>query len=193
MSQESVRESTAKQRRIDDLPKKDLIKLSQDNAGHSVLNEHRLLGNIKNVAKKEQLVDTISSCLSAKGFQATEMVEEVTRVHPSLPNECDKTNFPKKSYTKLWYLIYYFHVLCTKPTHFVSCFSSGSIQVYQMNVTRQTSPKRVTPSCGYMGMLEDGTVFDTLRVSNSGPGGALSSMFSIPPPHLNQMIKILII
>ncbi|XP_077459422.1 peptidyl-prolyl cis-trans isomerase FKBP3-like isoform X2 [Stigmatopora argus] len=102
MSQESVRESTAKQRRIDDLPKKDLIKLSQDNAGHSVLNEHRLLGNIKNVAKKEQLVDTISSCLSAKGFQATEMVEEVTRVHPSLPNECDKTNFPKKSYTKLW-------------------------------------------------------------------------------------------
>ncbi|XP_077459424.1 peptidyl-prolyl cis-trans isomerase FKBP3-like isoform X4 [Stigmatopora argus] len=79
MSQESVRESTAKQRRIDDLPKKDLIKLSQDNAGHSVLNEHRLLGNIKNVAKKEQLVDTISSCLSAKGFQATEMVEEVTR------------------------------------------------------------------------------------------------------------------
>ncbi|XP_077458128.1 peptidyl-prolyl cis-trans isomerase FKBP3-like [Stigmatopora argus] len=86
ISHDSVRESTAKQLRSDDLPKKCLIKLLKDNAAHSFLNEHRRLGNIKNVAKKEQLIDTISSCLSAK-------------VHPSLPNEHDKTNFPKKGDT----------------------------------------------------------------------------------------------
>ncbi|XP_077578003.1 peptidyl-prolyl cis-trans isomerase FKBP3-like isoform X2 [Stigmatopora nigra] len=62
----------AGQLRSDNLPKKDLIKFSQDNASHSFLNEHRLLGNIKNVAKtakKEQLVDTITSCLSAKSLK----------------------------------------------------------------------------------------------------------------------------
>ncbi|XP_077459519.1 peptidyl-prolyl cis-trans isomerase FKBP3-like isoform X2 [Stigmatopora argus] len=71
MNQEVVWESIAKQLRIDDLPTKDPIKLSQDNAGHSFLNVRRLLGNIKNVAKKEQLFDPISSCLSAK-FKATD-------------------------------------------------------------------------------------------------------------------------
>ncbi|XP_077468328.1 peptidyl-prolyl cis-trans isomerase FKBP3-like [Stigmatopora argus] len=69
MSQEPVRQCGAEQRRSDDLLKKDLINVLQDNAAHSFLNEHRLLGNIKNVAKttkKDQLVDAISSCLSAK-------------------------------------------------------------------------------------------------------------------------------
>ncbi|XP_077473211.1 uncharacterized protein LOC144086905 isoform X2 [Stigmatopora argus] len=66
-------ERTAEQHRSDGLPKKDRIKFSQDNAAHSFLNEHRLLGNIKNVAKtakKEQLVDAITSCLSAKSKNA---------------------------------------------------------------------------------------------------------------------------
>ncbi|XP_077570229.1 peptidyl-prolyl cis-trans isomerase FKBP3-like [Stigmatopora nigra] len=59
---------TSQQFRSDDLPKKDLIKLLYDNAAQSFLNEHRLRGNIKNVAKtakKEQFVDAITSCLSA--------------------------------------------------------------------------------------------------------------------------------
>ncbi|XP_077477458.1 peptidyl-prolyl cis-trans isomerase FKBP3-like [Stigmatopora argus] len=71
MRQEPVRSWTAEQLRSDDLPKKDLINFLQDNAAHSFLNEHRLLENIKNVAKtskKKQLVDTITSCLSAKGL-----------------------------------------------------------------------------------------------------------------------------
>ncbi|XP_077472252.1 peptidyl-prolyl cis-trans isomerase FKBP3-like [Stigmatopora argus] len=80
MSQELVRQWTAEQLRSDDLPKKNLIKVLRDNAAHSFLNDHRLLGNIKNVAKtakKEQLVDAIMSCLSAK-CKTTE-TEEVTK------------------------------------------------------------------------------------------------------------------
>ncbi|XP_077464965.1 peptidyl-prolyl cis-trans isomerase FKBP3-like [Stigmatopora argus] len=77
MADEPRREFAAQPLRSDDLPKKDLIKFSQDNAAHSFLNEHGLLGNIKNgaiTAKKEQLVDAITNCLSAN-------------VHPSLPNQ----------------------------------------------------------------------------------------------------------
>ncbi|XP_077468219.1 uncharacterized protein sacs isoform X6 [Stigmatopora argus] len=72
-----------RQLRSDHLPKKDLIKFSQD----TFLNEHGLLGNIKNgaiTAKKEQLVDAITSCLSAKGIKPRMYtVEEVTAVKKS--------------------------------------------------------------------------------------------------------------
>ncbi|XP_077454184.1 peptidyl-prolyl cis-trans isomerase FKBP3-like isoform X2 [Stigmatopora argus] len=78
MSQELVRTWTAEQLRRDDLPKKDLIKFSQDNAAHSFLNEHRLL---ENVAKKEQLLDAIMSCLSETSTQVYQInaKEKVTR------------------------------------------------------------------------------------------------------------------
>ncbi|XP_077586641.1 peptidyl-prolyl cis-trans isomerase FKBP3-like [Stigmatopora nigra] len=64
------------------LPKKDPINFLQHNVVHLILNERRLLENIKNVAKtskKEHLVDAITSCLSAK-FKAKEMVEEVKKL-----------------------------------------------------------------------------------------------------------------
>ncbi|XP_077473323.1 peptidyl-prolyl cis-trans isomerase FKBP3-like isoform X2 [Stigmatopora argus] len=91
-----------RQLRSDDLPKKDPIKFSQD----TFLNEHGFLGNIKNgaiTAKKEQLVDAITSCLSAK-FKATDTVEEVIAVKAKCPPKLtkstlkkdDQTNFPKK-------------------------------------------------------------------------------------------------
>ncbi|XP_077463211.1 peptidyl-prolyl cis-trans isomerase FKBP3-like [Stigmatopora argus] len=69
--------------RSDDLPKKYLIKLSQDNAAHSFLNEHRPLGNINNVAKtakKEQFVDAIASCFSAKGLKPWKLEEMTMQV-----------------------------------------------------------------------------------------------------------------
>ncbi|XP_077461537.1 peptidyl-prolyl cis-trans isomerase FKBP3-like isoform X1 [Stigmatopora argus] len=81
MSRGPVSEWTAEQVRSGDLPKIDLIKFSHDNAGRSFLNERRVLGNIKNVAKtakKEQLVDAIMSRLSAKGLKPRRL-EEVTK------------------------------------------------------------------------------------------------------------------
>ncbi|XP_077466523.1 peptidyl-prolyl cis-trans isomerase FKBP3-like [Stigmatopora argus] len=99
MNQTPVRKWTAEQLRSDDLPKKDLLKFLHDNATHLFLDERRLPGNIKNVAKtakKEQHV--------RKRCKATKTVEKVKAakidektiksrqklwmsVHPSLPNQ----------------------------------------------------------------------------------------------------------
>ncbi|XP_077466447.1 peptidyl-prolyl cis-trans isomerase FKBP3-like isoform X2 [Stigmatopora argus] len=83
-----------RQLRSDDLPKKDLIKFSQD----TFLNEQGLLRNIKNgaiTAKKEQLVDAIMNCLSAK-FKATDTVEEVTAVKAKCPPKLTRQTSPKR-------------------------------------------------------------------------------------------------
>ncbi|XP_077481026.1 uncharacterized protein LOC144092116 [Stigmatopora argus] len=63
---------TAQQLRSDDLTKKDPINFSQDDAAHSFLDEHRLLGSMKNVAKttkKAQLVDVITSYCQQRSTQ----------------------------------------------------------------------------------------------------------------------------
>ncbi|XP_077482765.1 uncharacterized protein LOC144093269 isoform X2 [Stigmatopora argus] len=109
MSQKLVRVWTSELLKHDDLPKKDLIKFFQDNAAHSFLNEHRLLGKKnKKTAINEQLVDAMTSkCLSAQGLShggdeemtkstkakkvKAEVVDEVGpksfRVHPILPKK----------------------------------------------------------------------------------------------------------
>ncbi|XP_077465122.1 peptidyl-prolyl cis-trans isomerase FKBP3-like isoform X2 [Stigmatopora argus] len=85
-----------RQLRNDDLPKKDLIKFSQD----TFLNEQGLLRNIKNgaiTAKKEQLVDPIMSCLSAKGLKPRMYtVEEVTAVKAKCPPKLTRQTSPKR-------------------------------------------------------------------------------------------------
>uniref|UniRef100_A0A8C9AJR8 FKBP3 basic tilted helix bundle domain-containing protein n=1 Tax=Prolemur simus TaxID=1328070 RepID=A0A8C9AJR8_PROSS len=42
---------TVEQLHSDQLPRKDIIKFLQDDGSHSFLAEHKLLGNIKNVAE----------------------------------------------------------------------------------------------------------------------------------------------
>ncbi|XP_077446770.1 peptidyl-prolyl cis-trans isomerase FKBP3-like [Stigmatopora argus] len=66
------REWTPPQLRSHLLPKKYLIKTFQDNAAHSFLNDHRLVVNIKNVAKTSkngQLVDAVMSCCQQRSTQ----------------------------------------------------------------------------------------------------------------------------
>ncbi|XP_077467216.1 peptidyl-prolyl cis-trans isomerase FKBP3-like [Stigmatopora argus] len=63
MNQEARRVCTAEQLKSDDLLKNAGQTSSQDDAAHSSLNEHRLLGNLKNVAKttrKGHLIDAIT-------------------------------------------------------------------------------------------------------------------------------------
>ncbi|XP_077466132.1 peptidyl-prolyl cis-trans isomerase FKBP3-like isoform X3 [Stigmatopora argus] len=94
-----------RQLRSDDLPKKDPIKFSQD----TFLNEHGLLGNIKNgaiTAKKEQLGH--NELFVSKRFKATDVhggrgdsCQEVKAKCPpkltkSTLKKDDQTNFPKK-------------------------------------------------------------------------------------------------
>ncbi|XP_072307214.1 peptidyl-prolyl cis-trans isomerase FKBP3 [Eucyclogobius newberryi] len=144
MAAEPTREWSEEQLKSDDLAKKDIIKFLQDNGAQSFLNEHKMLGNIKNVAKtakKEQLIEAYNQLFESKRFKGTEPVEDVTdqvravkleekpkeikteavdegppRFTKSILKKGDKTNFPKK----------------------------GEIV-----------------SCWYTGTLEDGTVFDT--------------------------------
>ncbi|XP_077478078.1 peptidyl-prolyl cis-trans isomerase FKBP3-like isoform X5 [Stigmatopora argus] len=104
-----------RQLRSDDLPKKDPIKFSQD----TFLNEQGLLRNIKNgaiTAKKEQLVDAIMSCLSAKGLKprtdtdggrGDSCQEAKAKCPPKLTKSTlkkdDQTNFPKKGDIGGWH------------------------------------------------------------------------------------------
>ncbi|KAG7509216.1 peptidyl-prolyl cis-trans isomerase FKBP3 [Solea senegalensis] len=144
MATEPAREWSDEQLKSDDLPKKDIIKFIQDNAAHSFLNEHKLLGNIKNVAKtakKEQLIVAYSQLFESKRFKGTEPVEEVTEQVKQVKIE-DK---PKEAKTEVVYE--------GPPKYTKSVLKKGD---------KTNFPKKgETVSCWYTGTLEDGTVFDT--------------------------------
>ncbi|XP_063079004.1 peptidyl-prolyl cis-trans isomerase FKBP3 [Engraulis encrasicolus] len=142
MAAEPTREWDDEQLKSDDLPKKDLIKFIQDNAAHSFLSEHKLMGNIKNVAKtakKEQLIEAYNQLFESKRFKGTE-VEEVTQSVKAVKIE-DK---PKTE-----------EVVVDEgpPKFFKSVLKKGD---------KTNFPKKGdTVGCWYTGTLEDGTVFDT--------------------------------
>ncbi|XP_061610615.1 peptidyl-prolyl cis-trans isomerase FKBP3 [Phyllopteryx taeniolatus] len=144
MADEPAREWSNEQLKSDDLPKKDLIKFIQDNAAHSFLNEHKLLGNIKNVAKtakKEQLVVAYNELFASKRFKGTEPVEEATKQMKAVKID-DK---PKELKAE---------VVDEGPPRFTkSTLKKGD---------KTNFPKKGdTVSCWYTGALEDGTIFDT--------------------------------
>lgn len=132
------------QLKSDDLPKKDVIKFIQDNAAHSFLNEHKLLGNIKNVAKtakKEQLIIAYNQLFESKRFKGTDPVEEVTEQVKAVKIE----EKPKEVKTEV--------VDEGPPKYTKSVLKKGD---------KTNFPKKGdTVSCWYTGTLEDGTVFDT--------------------------------
>ncbi|XP_061900995.1 peptidyl-prolyl cis-trans isomerase FKBP3 [Entelurus aequoreus] len=144
MAEEPAREWSDDQLKSDDLPKKDIIKFIQDNAAHSFLNEHKLLGNIKNVAKtakKEQLVVAYNELFVSKRFKSTEPVEEATEQMKVVKMD-DK---PKEVKAE---------VVDEGPPKFTkSVLKKGD---------KTNFPKKgENVSCWYTGTLEDGTVFDT--------------------------------
>ena len=66
---------TVEQLRSELLPKKDIIKFLQDHGSDSFLAEHKLLGNIKHVAKtanKDHLVIPYNHLFESKRFKGTE-------------------------------------------------------------------------------------------------------------------------
>ncbi|XP_059212502.1 peptidyl-prolyl cis-trans isomerase FKBP3 [Centropristis striata] len=144
MADEPTREWSDEQLKSDDLPKKDIIKFIQDNAAHSFLNEHKLLGNIKNVAKtakKEQLIVAYNQLFESKRFKGTEPIEEVTEQVKAVKIK-DK---PKEVPTEV--------VDEGPPKYTKSVLKKGD---------KTNFPKKGdTVGCWYTGSLEDGTVFDT--------------------------------
>ncbi|XP_071381121.1 peptidyl-prolyl cis-trans isomerase FKBP3 [Centroberyx affinis] len=144
MADEPTREWSEEQLKSDDLPKKDVIKFIQDNAAHSFLAEHKLMGNIKNVAKtakKEQLIIAYNQLFESKRFKGTEPVEEVTEQVKTVKID-DK---PKEVKTEV--------VDEGPPKFFKSVLKKGD---------KTNFPKKGdVVGCWYTGSLEDGTVFDT--------------------------------
>ncbi|XP_026104511.1 peptidyl-prolyl cis-trans isomerase FKBP3-like [Carassius auratus] len=143
MAADPERAWSDEQLKSEEIPKRELITFIQENAAHSFLSEHKLLGNIKNVAKtakKEQLIEAYNQLFESKRFKGTDVDAVTEKVQAAkisdIPKEIkmepvdegppkftktilkkgDKTNFPKKG---------------------------------------------DTVSCWYTGTLEDGTVFDS--------------------------------
>uniref|UniRef100_A0A3Q3GQL1 peptidylprolyl isomerase n=1 Tax=Labrus bergylta TaxID=56723 RepID=A0A3Q3GQL1_9LABR len=143
MADEPTREWSDEQLKNDDFPKKDIIKFIQDNAAHSFLNEHKLLGNIKNVAKtakKEQLIIAYNQLFECKKFKGTE-VEVVTEQMKAVKVE-EKT---KEAKTEV--------VDEGPPKYKKAVLKKGD---------KENFPKKgEVVGCWYTGSLEDGTVFDT--------------------------------
>ncbi|KAK2539059.1 Fkbp3 [Columba guinea] len=109
---------SAEELRSEALPKKDIIKFLQEHAAQAFLAEHKLLGQVKNVAKtanKEQLIAAYTQLFRSKG---------PPKYTKSILKKGDKTNFPKKGDT-------------------VHCWYTGKLQdgtVFDTNV--QTSAKK---------------------------------------------------
>ncbi|XP_076874046.1 peptidyl-prolyl cis-trans isomerase FKBP3 [Brachyhypopomus gauderio] len=143
MAAEPTREWSDEKLKSDDVSKKDLIKFIQDNAAHSFLAEHKLLGNIKNVtktAKKEQLIVTYNQLFESKRFKGTE-VEEITQEVQDVKIE------EKLKETKT-------EVVDEGPPRYTKT-------VMKKGDKTNFPKKGDTVACWYTGTLEDGTVFDT--------------------------------
>ncbi|XP_060773779.1 peptidyl-prolyl cis-trans isomerase FKBP3 isoform X1 [Neoarius graeffei] len=143
MAAEPTREWSAEKLNSDEIPKKDLIKFLQDNASHSFLLEHKLMGNIKNVAKtakKEQLIVAYNQLFESKRFKGTE-VEQVTEAVKAVKIE----EKPKGTKTE---------VVDEGPPRFTKT-------VLKKGDKTNFPKKGDTVACWYTGTLEDGTVFDT--------------------------------
>ncbi|XP_012685094.1 peptidyl-prolyl cis-trans isomerase FKBP3 [Clupea harengus] len=144
MAAEPTREWSDEQLNNDDLAKKDIITFIQDNAAHSFLSEHKLLGNLKNVAKtakKEQLIVAYNQLFETKRFKGDESVEEVTQNVKDVKID-DK---PKEEKVEAVYE--------GPPKYTKSVLKKGD---------KVHFPKKGdTIGCWYTGTLEDGTVFDT--------------------------------
>ncbi|KAF4099971.1 peptidyl-prolyl cis-trans isomerase FKBP3 [Onychostoma macrolepis] len=155
MAADPERAWSEEQLKSEEVPKKDLIKFIQDNAAHSFLAEHKLLGNIKNVAKtakKEQLLEAYEQLFESRRFKGSEMdvvteqvqaakisdapkeakMEPVDEGPPkftkSVLKKGDKTNFPKKGDT-------------------VSCWYTGTLEdgsVFDSNVPATAKKKKQT-------------------------------------------------
>uniref|UniRef100_A0A3B3XHS3 peptidylprolyl isomerase n=1 Tax=Poecilia mexicana TaxID=48701 RepID=A0A3B3XHS3_9TELE len=108
------------------------------------LNEHKLLGNIKNVAKtakKEQLVIAYNQLFVSKRFKGTDPVEDVTEQVKAVKVE----EKPKEVKAEV--------VDEGPPKYTKAVLKKGD---------KTNFPKKGdTVSCWYTGSLEDGTVFDT--------------------------------
>ncbi|NXD69088.1 FKBP3 isomerase, partial [Eolophus roseicapillus] len=132
--------------RSESLPKKDIIKFLQEHAAQAFLAEHKLLGQVKNVAKtanKEQLIAAYTQLFNTQRFKGTDGAEKaVEKAKPTKAEEAKgKAAKPEEAVEE------------GPPKYTKSILKKGD---------KTNFPKKGdTVHCWYTGKLQDGTVFDT--------------------------------
>ncbi|NWS41544.1 FKBP3 isomerase, partial [Probosciger aterrimus] len=132
--------------RSESLPKKDIIKFLQEHAAQAFLAEHKLLGQVKNVAKtanKEQLIAAYTQLFNTQRFKGTDGAEKaVEKAKPTKVEEAKgKAAKPEEAVEE------------GPPKYTKSILKKGD---------KTNFPKKGdTVHCWYTGKLQDGTVFDT--------------------------------
>ncbi|XP_078262840.1 peptidyl-prolyl cis-trans isomerase FKBP3 isoform X1 [Rhinoraja longicauda] len=154
MAAEPARQWSDEQLRGEEVAKKDIIHFLQHNASEMFLGEHKLMGNIKNVAKtakKDQLITAYSHLFETKRFKGTECAENVTQQLKDVKLEAaqDKRKGKKAEVT----------VNEEPPKYTKTMLQKGD----KINFPK----KGDTVHCWYTGTLEDGTVFDSNVASGS--------------------------
>ncbi|KAM3918574.1 peptidyl-prolyl cis-trans isomerase FKBP3 [Leptodactylus fuscus] len=143
---EPVREWSSEKLHSEDLPKKDVIAFLQQHASESFLAEHKLLGNIKNVAKtakKDNLIAAYEKLFETKRFKGKDSVDQVTKEVKDLKVSDGKTTE-------------------TKPEEVVDDGPPKYTKSILKKGDKTNFPKKGdTVHCWYTGTLEDGTVFDS--------------------------------
>ncbi|XP_054827751.1 peptidyl-prolyl cis-trans isomerase FKBP3 [Eublepharis macularius] len=132
--------------RSEALPKREIVRFLQEQAAHGFLAQHKLLGQIKNVAKtasKDQLIAAYNQLFETKSFKGTEGAEHVTEQVKNIKIDEEK---PKE----------------TKPEEAVEEGPPKYTKSTLKKGDKINFPKKGdTVHCWYTGKLEDGTVFDT--------------------------------
>ncbi|NXX97075.1 FKBP3 isomerase, partial [Centropus bengalensis] len=128
------------------LPKKEIIRFLQQHAAQAFLAEHRLLGQVKNVAKtasKEQLIAAYGQLFHSQRFKGTDGEEKAVEKEKPVKAEEAKGKAAKGE-----------EALEEGPPKYTkSILKKGD---------KTNFPKKGdTVHCWYTGKLQDGTVFDT--------------------------------
>ncbi|CAK7293146.1 Peptidyl-prolyl cis-trans isomerase FKBP3 [Vulpes lagopus] len=125
------------------LPKNHVIKFLQDHGSNLFLAEHKLLGNIKNVAKtanKDHLATAYNHLFESKCFKGTESISKVSEQVKNVKLNEDKPKETKSEET----------LDEGPPKHTKSVLKKGGIV-----------------HCWYTGTVQNGTVFDTNNIQIS--------------------------
>ncbi|NXS79171.1 FKBP3 isomerase, partial [Erpornis zantholeuca] len=143
---------SAEELRSEALAKKEIIKFLQEHAAQAFLAEHKLLGQVKNVAKtanKEQLIAAYTQLFHTQRFKGTDGAEKAAeKAKPGKAEEA-KGKAVKAEET----------VEEGPPKYTKSILKKGD---------KTNFPKKGdTVHCWYTGKLQDGTVFDTNIQSSS--------------------------
>ncbi|XP_005047949.1 PREDICTED: peptidyl-prolyl cis-trans isomerase FKBP3, partial [Ficedula albicollis] len=144
---------SAEELRSEALAKKEIIKFLQEHAAQAFLAEHKLLGQVKNVAKtanKEQLIAAYTQLFHTQRFKGTDGAEKALaeKAKPAKAEEAKGKAVKAEEAVEEG-----------PPKYTKSILKKGD---------KTNFPKKGdTVHCWYTGKLQDGTVFDTNIQSSS--------------------------